>query len=458
MAESAPTRPEDVSVRKVALASSIGAAIEWYDFFIYGTAAGLVFNQLFFSNLDSATGTVVSFATFAVGFLARPLGSVVFGHFGDRIGRKKMLIATLLIMGLGTTVIGLLPTYDAIGAWAPILLVLMRIVQGIGVGGEYGGAVLMAVEYAPQNRRGFYGSWPQAGVPAGLLMASGAFALVSMLPEEEFLAWGWRAVFIVSLALVAVGLYIRLQVLETPAFASVREQQEEVKVPFATLLQTQAKEFVLGMGTRWIEGLTFNAFGVLVVSYVANDLGLPQSVALNGIVIASAIGVLLIPVYGRLSDRLGRKPVYNAGVVLTAVFAFPAFWLIQQGTTAAVWFAIVVALGIVYMAIYAPLAAFWSELFDTRVRYTGVGSVYQFSGIIASGLTPLIGTLLINANDGKPWYFATYMVVVSLVSLLCMKLLPETYKRDIMPSVEGPADDRTRPRETVTEAGDESPA
>jgi MHS family shikimate/dehydroshikimate transporter-like MFS transporter len=433
MSQSASELTERPSVRKVALASSIGAAIEWYDFFIYGTAAGLVFNKLFFSNLDPTTGTIVAFATFAVGFLARPLGSVLFGHFGDRVGRKQMLVATLLIMGVGTAIIGLLPTYDSIGLWAPVLLVAMRVVQGIGVGGEYGGAVLMAVEYAPKGRRGFYGSWPQAGVPAGLLMASGAFALLSMLPEDAFLAWGWRIAFVSSLALVAIGLYIRLQVLETPAFAAVREKQEEVKVPFVTMLKTQPKEFVLGMGTRWIEGLTFNAFGVLAVSYIANDLGLPRSTALNGVVMASALGIVLIPLYGKLSDRVGRKPVYNTGVILTALLAFPVFWLIQTGERNLIWLGIVVALGLVYMAIYAPLAAFWAELFETRVRYTGVGSVYQFSGIFASGLTPLIGTVLISANDGRPWYFATYMVVVAGISLLSAKLLPETYQRDIMP-------------------------
>jgi MHS family shikimate/dehydroshikimate transporter-like MFS transporter len=270
-------------------------------------------------------------------------------------------------------------------------------------------------------------------VPAGLLMASGAFALLSMLPEDAFLAWGWRIAFVSSLALVAIGLYIRLQVLETPAFAAVREKQEEVKVPFVTMLKTQPKEFVLGMGTRWIEGLTFNAFGVLAVSYIANDLGLPRSTALNGVVMASALGIVLIPLYGKLSDRVGRKPVYNTGVILTALLAFPVFWLIQTGERNLIWLGIVVALGLVYMAIYAPLAAFWAELFETRVRYTGVGSVYQFSGIFASGLTPLIGTVLISANDGRPWYFATYMVVVAGISLLSAKLLPETYQRDIMP-------------------------
>ncbi len=425
---------ERPSVRKVAMASSIGAAIEWYDFFIYGTAAALVFGDQFFSNLPEATGRIVAFATFAVGYLARPLGSVLFGHFGDRIGRKQMLIATLLIMGVGTTIIGLLPTYDQIGVWAPILLVLMRVVQGIGVGGEYGGAVLMAVEYAPKGQRGFYGSWPQAGVPAGLLGASLMFAALGLLPDDDFNAWGWRIAFLFSIALVGVGLYIRLQVLETPAFTAVRERQDEVKVPFVTMLKTQPKEFVLGMGTRWIEGLTFNAYGVLAVSYIVNDLDLSRSVALTGIVIASALGVGLVPVYGKLSDRVGRKPVYVTGTVLTALLAFPVFLLIDTGEPVLIWGALAVGLGVVYMAVYAPLAAFWAELFETRVRYTGVGSVYQFSGIFASGLTPLIGAALIEANGGEPWYFVVYMVVAAVISLVCVRLLPETYQRDIMPT------------------------
>lgn len=429
MASSTPS--ESVSVKKVALASSIGASIEWYDFFIYGTAAGLVFNKLFFTNLDSGVGTLVAFATFAVGFLARPLGSLIFGHYGDRIGRKKMLILTLFIMGAGTVVIGVLPTYDAIGLWAPALLVLMRVFQGIGVGGEYGGAVLMAVEYAPAGRRGFYGSWPQVGVPAGLLLASGAFGLVTLLPEDAFLAWGWRLPFLASTLLLVLGLYIRLNVLETPAFTQVRQEQEEVKVPMVTLLRTQPKELVLGMGTRWIEGLTFNAYGVFVVSYVANNLGLASGTALGGVIIAAAVGVLLIPVCGALSDRFGRKAVYRTGVIGIAVFVFPSFWLIQTGVTALIWLSIVISLGMVYAAIYAPLAAFWAELFDTRIRYTGVGSVYQFSGIFASGLTPLVAALLVQVNGGEPWLFAGYTVLAALASLAAAHFLPETYKRDI---------------------------
>jgi metabolite-proton symporter len=427
---------QEVSPAKVAFASAIGATIEWYDFFIYGTAAALIFGQLFFTQLDPVTGTIVAFATFAVGYLARPLGAFIFGHYGDKIGRKTMLILTLFIMGVATFLIGFLPTYNQIGLWAPILLVTLRIFQGIAVGGEYGGAVLMAVEYAPEGRRGFYGSWPQVGVPAGLLLASGAFGLLSLLPEEQFLAWGWRIAFVASIVLVAVGLYIRLQILETPAFRQVREAQEEATVPFMEMLRNQPKQLILGMGTRWVEGLAFNAYGVFAVSYIVNNLGLAQSTALTGITIAAAVGVVLIPIYGALSDRVGRRVVYSAGVVLFGLFVIPSFMLINTQRTVWIWLAIVVALGLIYPAIYAPLAAFWAELFDTRIRYTGVGAVYQFSGVFASGLTPLIGASLVAYAGGSPWLFVGYMIVVTVISLTAMFVSPETYRKDITPIAE----------------------
>src|SRR5215218_295640 len=423
---------EEVSPRKVAFASSIGATIEWYDFFIFGTAAGLVFNQLFFTNLDPITGTLVAYLTFAVGYVARPVGSLIFGHYGDRLGRKTMLILTLFIMGVATFLMGLLPTYTQIGIWAPILLVILRILQGIGIGGEYGGAVLMAVEYAPEGRRGFYGSWPQAGVPAGLFLGTVAFALISLLPDEQFFAWGWRLVFLVSIILVGIGLYIRLQILETPAFTRVRETQEEAQVPFTELLRTQPKELLLGMGTRWIEGLVFNAYGVFIISYVTGQLGLTRTTALIGVTIAAAFGVVLVPVYGALSDRFGRRAVYSAGVTLFGLFAFPSFLLIDTGQQVLIWLSVVIVLGLIYPAIYAPLAAFWSELFDTRVRYTGVGAVYQFSGILASGFTPAIATLLLGFAGGEPWLFVGYMIVVTAISLVAAYVSPETYHKDII--------------------------
>jgi MFS transporter, MHS family, shikimate and dehydroshikimate transport protein len=423
---------EEVSPQKVAFASSVGATIEWYDFFIFGTAAGLVFNQLFFTNLDPITGTLVAYLTFAVGYVARPVGSVIFGHYGDRIGRKTMLILTLLIMGVATFIIGLLPTYEQIGIWAPILLVVMRIFQGIGIGGEYGGAVLMAVEYAPEGRRGFYGSWPQAGVPAGLLLGTAAFGLLSLLPDEQFFAWGWRVAFLASIVLVGIGMYIRLQILETPAFTHVREAHEEARIPFTELLRTQPKELILGMGLRWVEGLVFNAYGVFAISYIAGQLELTRGTALTGVTIAAAFGVVLVPVYGLLSDRLGRRVIYSAGTVLFGLFAFPSFLLINTRESVLIWVSIVVALGLVYPAIYAPLAAWWSELFDTRVRYTGVGAVYQFSGILASGLTPTIATLLLGFAGGEPWLFVGYMIVVTAISLVAAYVSPETYHKDII--------------------------
>ena len=423
---------QEVSPSKVALASAIGATIEWYDFFIFGTAAGLVFNQLFFTNLDPITGTLVAYLTFAVGVVARPVGSVIFGHYGDKIGRKTMLILTLFIVGAATFLIGLLPTYDSIGLWAPILLVVLRIFQGIGIGGEYGGAVLMAVEYAPEGKRGFYGSWPQAGVPAGLLLGTVAFGLLSLLPDEQFFAWGWRVAFLASIVLFAIGMYIRLQILETPAFTRVREAQEEAQVPFMELLRAQPKELILGMGTRWIEGLIFNAYGVFIISYITSQLGLTRTTALIGVAIAAAFGVVLVPVYGSLSDRFGRRAVYGAGVTLFGLFAFPSFLLINTRQQVLIWLSVVVVLGLIYPAIYAPLAAFWSELFDTRVRYTGVGAVYQFSGILASGLTPAIAAVLLGYAGGEPWLFVGYLIVVTFISLTAIYFSPETYRRDVV--------------------------
>ena len=425
------TQDAPPSPQRVAMASAVGATIEWYDFFLYGTAAGLVFDKLFFNGLDGPAAQFAAFGTFAVGFLARPVGGIIFGHYGDRIGRKKMLVLTLLIMGLGTAAIGLLPSYDSIGVWAPILLVVLRVLQGIGIGGEYGAAVLLAVEYAPARRRGFFGSFAHIGVPGGLLLASGAFSLASLLPDEAFLAWGWRACFLLSVVLLAIGAYIRLSVMETPAFARVQARKQVAKMPMIDLIKEQPKPLLLGMGTRFVEGFTFNFFSVYLLAYVVTNVGLTKSTALQGVLVGATLGVVLVPITGALSDRLGRKPVYNVGAWLALLFAFPAAALVQSGGTAAITTTFVFGLGILYGTVYGPLAAFWSELFDTRYRYTALSTLYQMSGIVASGLTPLIAAWLVTRGDGTLWLVAAYNALVAATSLVCMRLLPETRGRDL---------------------------
>jgi len=427
----------DSSVRRVALASAVGATIEWYDFFLYGTAAGLVFNRLFFPEGNPTAGTLAAYATFAAGFVARPVGGLVFGHFGDRIGRKRMLVLTLLVMGVATFLIGLLPTYGQVGLWAPALLLALRVVQGIGLGGEWGGAVLMAVEHAPRGRRGFYGSWPQVGVPAGLLLGTSAFTLLSVsLTEEQFLGWGWRLAFLFSAVLVAVGAYIRLQVLESPAFLRLSEARQEARVPFLELLRTHPRELLLGVGTRFAEGVSFNIYGVFVISYLAGALGMSRPAALLCVSVAAVLNCALTPLCGALSDRVGRRPVFGAGAGLFGLFALPSFLLLGTGRVAPAMLALVVAFGLVHPMMEATLASFWSELFETRVRYSGLSFVYQFSGIFASGMTPLVATWLLSEGGGRPWLLAGYMAGAALLSVICVLALRETCGTDIFPEAE----------------------
>jgi MHS family shikimate/dehydroshikimate transporter-like MFS transporter len=419
------------SIRTIALASAIGTTIEWYDFFLFGVVTPLVFNKLFFPNYDPLVGTLLAYTTFFVGFISRPFGGIIFGHYGDRIGRKTVLILTILIMGIATFLIGLLPTYASVGIWAPAMLLFLRIFQGIGIGGEWGGAVLMAVEHSPAGKRGFYGSWPQIGVPAGLLLSSGMVYLLSYLPEADFLSWGWRIAFLISAILVAVGLYIRLKIMETPAFTRIQESNKVVHVPFFELWRTHGKNTLLGLGARYIEGVTFNIFGVFIVGYVANSLGLPRQTALAGVMIASAIMIIMLPIYGNLSDRIGRRRMFGVAGLLIGILSFPAFWLMQTKDPLLIWIAIAVPFAIVYPAVYGPQAALFSELFDTRVRYTGISFVYQFSGIYASGLTPIIATALLPAGGNKPWLICGYVLLVSVISAACVFAMTEAHKRDM---------------------------
>jgi MHS family shikimate/dehydroshikimate transporter-like MFS transporter len=416
----------DGSVIRVVLASFIGTTIEWYDFFLYGTAAALVFNQLFFPTLDSTAGTMAAFGTYAVGFFARPVGGIVFGHFGDRMGRKSMLVTTLMLMGMATFLIGLLPTYDQVGMAAPVLLVVLRFIQGFGVGGEWGGAVLMAVEHGHQGRRGMYASWVQAGVPAGMILATAVFNLFSGLSDEAFLSWGWRVPFLLGIALLGVGLFIRLQVFESPLFAKLRDRNQQAGVPIFELLRRYPRNVLLAMGARFAENGSFYIFTVFVLTYATVSLGVDRTSILNLVLIASAAQFFVIPLFGILSDRVGRRPVYLAGAAGLAAFAFPFFWMVSTANTTWIGIAIVVGL-IVQSAMYAPQAAFFAELFGTDVRYTGASIGYQLASPLAGGLAPLICTGLLQWSGGEPWPIAVYMIILSAITLVAVWLAEETH-------------------------------
>ncbi len=419
------------SIRQVALASFIGTAIEWYDFFLYGTAAALVFGQLFFPEFSPLAGTLASFGTYAVGFFARPVGGIIFGHYGDRIGRKTMLVLSLLIMGVATFLIGCLPSFQSVGVLAPILLVALRIFQGIGVGGEWGGAVLMAVEHAPEGRRGFYGSWPQMGVPAGLLLANVVFYISSTaMSDAQFLAWGWRIPFLLSIILIGVGLFIRLRIMETPAFTQVQESGTEANMPILDVLRTYPKNVLLAMGMRIAENGTFYILTAFVLTYVVQELGLEQGAGLRGVIIAATIGLATIPLFGALSDRVGRRPVYLFGAVFSLLFAFPFFWLLNTGIEPLIWLAIVLGVNLGHDSMYGPQAAYFSELFGTRVRYSGASLGYQLASVLAGGLSPLIAVALL-ASYGYP-AVAVYMAIMALITVVSVILASETYQEDIL--------------------------
>ncbi|SAL52059.1 major facilitator transporter [Caballeronia arvi] len=412
-------RTDGKQMRRVVVASLIGATIEWYDFFLYGVVAGIVFNKLYFPSGDPLISTMLAYGTFAVGFLSRPLGGVIFGHFGDRLGRKSMLVMTLTIMGVATVLIGMVPTYAQIGIWAPSLLLFLRVMQGIGLGGEWGGAVLMAFEYAPENKRGFYASIPQIGLALGLCLSSGVVAGLSLtLTDAQFLAWGWRLAFFLSFALVAIGMYIRLNVMETPEFARIRKSGSEARMPIVDVLTKYPGNVIAGMGARFIDGVFFNVFGVFSISYLTGTLHLQRTDALIGVMVAAFVMIFTIPFFGRLSDRVGRARIYFWGSLATGLSAFLGFWLMKNsgGNTMLAWLAVVIPLGVVYASIYGPEAALFSELFDAKVRYSGISFVYQFSGIFASGISPIIATWLLQRNGGDPWMIAGYCLAAGVIS------------------------------------------
>jgi metabolite-proton symporter len=430
-APSAAAAPEYRQIVRVALASLIGTSIEWYDYFLYGTAAALVFNKLFFPSFDPMVGTLLAFATFSVGFIARPVGGIVFGHYGDRIGRKKMLYLTILVMGVATAIIGMLPTYNSIGIWAPVLLVTMRLAQGFGLGGEWGGAVLMAVEHAPAGKRGFYGSWPQIGAYIGLLLSTLVFRAVSKMPDAAFLSWGWRVPFLLSIVLVIVGVYIRMKVAESPVFEKIKEQKQEAKMPIVEAISKHPKNIVIAMGARFAENGLFYVFTVFSLTYIATALKVNRTVGLNGLLWAALIATFIGPLWGALSDRIGRRPVYLWGAVACGLLAFPFFGMLATKDPTMIALAVVLPVVLGHAAMYGPQASFFSELFSARVRYSGASLGYQLASIFAGGLSPLVATALLAYGKGQPTYVAWYMILLVAITAISVAFAKETHKSEI---------------------------
>ena len=401
------------------IASLLGTTIEWYDFYIYGTAAALIFNKIFFPAFDPVTGTLAAFATYSVGFLARPLGGFIFGHFGDRVGRKAMLIVTLLMMGLPTIAVGLIPSYAQIGYWAAALLVLMRFMQGIAVGGEWGGAVLMAVEHAPEGKKGFFGSLPQTGVAPGLIFSSLAMAAVSGLPEQAMLSWGWRIPFLASVVLVAVGWFIRMKVAESPDFEAMKRRGKEVKVPAAEVFKNHRPALLKIIGARLGESTWFFTVTAFALSYATMHVGLPKSLILNAVTIGATVALFTMPLAGMLGDRIGHKRVFATGAALVCVFAFAFFAMLQTKSVGMVYLSMTVAIGLGYAFMYGPEGSLFSAQFPAEIRYSGISLGVQISGAIGGGLAPIIGTYLMARGHGDPIYVSWYLSALALIALVC---------------------------------------
>ncbi|MFB7639336.1 MFS transporter [Peribacillus butanolivorans] len=408
---------EKKQMRRILIASLVGSSIEWFDYFLYGTVAALVFNQLFFVNEDPTIGLLLSYASFALAFFIRPFGGVIFSHIGDRIGRKKTLVLTLSLMGVATFGMGLLPTYQAVGIWAPILLITLRLVQGLGIGGEWGGALLLAVEYAPAEKRGLFGAIPQMGVTIGMLLGTIALSIMTLLPESAFMTWGWRLPFIFSALLVFFGLWIRKGIDETPSFKKVKESGEVPKLPIVETLKNYWREVLIAVGAKVVETAPFYIFSTFVVSYATSTLGFSRAATLTAVMIATIITTILIPFMGMLSDKIGRKKLFIGGTIGMALFAFPYFWLLQQKSVLLLIIATVIGLGVIWAPITAVLGTMFSEIFDARIRYTGITLGYQIGAALAGGTAPLVATALLNRFNNSYVPVAIYIIFASLVSL-----------------------------------------
>lgn len=407
-------------MRKVWIASLVGSSIEWFDYFLYGTVAALVFNQIFFVTEDPSVGLILAYASFALSFFIRPFGGIIFSHIGDRIGRKKTLVVTLSLMGVATFGMGLLPTYQAIGIWAPILLITLRLVQGLGIGGEWGGALLLAVEYAPKEKRGLYGSIPQMGVTIGMVMGTVALSIMTLLPDESFMTWGWRIPFLLSALLVIFGLWIRKGIDETPSFKKVQETGDIPKLPIVDTLRYHWREVLIAIGAKVVETAPFYIFGTFVVSYATTELGFSRTTTLNTVMVATIITTILIPIMGSLSDRIGRKKVYVAGTIGMLLFAFPYFWMLQQQSVVLLVVATVIGLGIIWAPITAVLGTMFSEIFNAKVRYTGVTLGYQIGAALAGGTAPLVAASLMLQFNGSYVPVAIYIMFTAVISLIAI--------------------------------------
>ncbi|MFF7236828.1 MFS transporter [Streptomyces collinus] len=437
MASGTTAPPPPASLPRIVAASLIGTTIEWYDFFLYGSAAALVFNKLFFPDSDPLVGTLLSFLTYAVGFAARPLGALVFGHYGDRLGRKKLLVLSLVMMGGATFAIGLLPTHASVGSAAPVLLTVLRLVQGFALGGEWGGAVLLVSEHGDARRRGFWASWPQTGAPAGQLLATGVLSLLTaVLSDDAFGAWGWRIPFLLSGLLVMVGLWIRLSVDESPVFKealerseSRRRQGEEEKLPLVAVLRHHWRDVLVAMGARMAENISYYVITAFILVYATTSAGVSKQTALNAVLIGSAVHFAVIPAWGALSDRIGRRPVYLFGAAGIGLWMFPFFALVDTGSFGYLLLAVTVGL-VLHGAMYAPQAAFFAEMFATRMRYSGASIGAQFASVAAGAPAPLIATALLADYDSST-PIALYVIAAAVLTLIAVGVARETRHRDL---------------------------
>lgn len=421
---------EGSSIKHIVFASVLGTTVEWYDFLVYGTAAALVFNKLFFPNFDPLVGTLAAFGSYAVGFVARPLGGAVFGHYGDKLGRKAMLTLTMIIMGAGTFLIGCLPTYEQIGILAPILLLILRMAQGIGIGGEWGGATLMVIESADPRRRGFLGSLVQVGFPLGMVCATLIFLLVSKLPDDQFMSWGWRIPFWLSAILVVVGLFVRMKLVETPKFAAIQEQGEVAHAPIVDVLTKDFKNFIVAVGLKVSEVAWVYVLIGFLVYYATSHLHLSKTVILDAVLYAAMLELITLPLFGLLSDYVGRKPLYIAGTLLSMMAAFPLFTFVETKDPTTIAISIAIIMSITHGLMFSPQASFVPELFGTKVRYSGASLGVQVSAAISGGFAPMIATGLL-AYFGTTHAISWYLIALGAITLIATLVSRETAFEDL---------------------------